>query len=242
MNLTTYSLERLEKLEQETILRYFNDISLAKNGDNYRVSLYDSMILHLIRGDFDNSFLSESLVDFEESEKAVFFQLARNYSYLVFYDGNSRCWIDSVEGVTLQDIDLICTRLLDNYDFLLRVAKEGGEIVLKQLSHFQKSIMSQAGSVLDYLRNTFFDDNALLRFLIEISKEDGIYADLSNKQKIKMCTYLRNLKISGDTSSFELEKGLKMYLSESRIDNFLNGDASKCQDFVSMFLDINYNF
>ena len=142
-------LKRLEKLEQDTIVKYFEKIPFSNYKENNLFSLYDFMIVHLLRGDLNHSFLSDNLEDLEEEEKENLFDLVQNYSYLIFYDGNSRCWMDSLEGVTLQDMDLVCLRLLDNYDFLLKIAKEGGETVLKPLAQFQKSTISKEGSVLE---------------------------------------------------------------------------------------------
>ena len=241
-------LKRLEKLEQDTIVQYFESIPFSNHKQNNLVSLYDSMIVHLLRGDLNNSFVSDSLVDLEEQEKRNLLELVRNYSYLVFYHGNSHCWMDSLEGVTLQDLDLVCLRLLDNYDFLLEIARKGGESVLKQLSQFQKSIISKKGSVLEYLRNAFFDDKSLIKFLIEISKSDGLYANLSDNEKIKMFIYLRkelsDLSKNNEKSSFtDIENELLkiFYMNENHFCGNEN-DLSKSQDFVSMFLDINYNY
>ena len=149
------------------------------------------MIVHLLRGDLNDSFLSDNFVDLEENEKRDLLELVQNYSYLIFYQGNSSCWMDSLEGVTLEDMDLVCLRIIDNYDFLLKIARKGGESVLKQLSQFQKSVMSKDGSVLEYLRNTFCDDKSLIKFLIEISKTDGLYAGLSDDEKKKIYSIIR---------------------------------------------------
>ena len=244
--ISAYSLERLEKLEQKVIVSHLEELSLNRNSQKYLVSLYDSMIFYLVNGDLDGSFLSKYLEKLDVSSRKSVFDLARRYSYLVFYDGSSRCWIDSVEGVTCQDLDLICSKLLDNYDFLLRIAKEGGELVLEQLSYFQKSSMSQEGSVLDYLRNTFEDDDVLMKFLIEVSSTNGIYAGLTNLEKIKMCFCLRKMlyeyseKI--DYSSIGYEQKLSVIFAMSKDYSLLEDIPFESQNFVSMFLNVNYNF
>lgn len=238
------SIELLEKLEQKTILYYLNDINLSKS----KKELYDSMFNHLLNGDFDDSFLSKSLEDLDDDSRKAILTLGKNYSFLIFYEGSSSLWLDSIEGVTLQDMDLVCLRLLDNYDFLLKIARVGGEIVLKQLSAFQKSMISKEGSVVEYLRNTFYNDDALIKFLIGISKKEGIYASLNDLEKIKLCISLRN-RLSSFVGENEICSSTKF---EDKLTTILlmreyNGDSlenvsSESYSFISQFLDINYNF
>lgn len=238
------SIELLEKLEQKTILYYLNDINLSKS----KKELYDSMFNHLLNGDFDDSFLSKSLEDLDDDSRKAILTLGKNYSFLIFYEGSSSLWLDSIEGVTLQDMDLVCLRLLDNYDFLLKIARVGGEIVLKQLSAFQKSMISKEGSVVEYLRNTFYNDDALIKFLIGISKKEGIYASLNDLEKIKLCISLRN-RLSSFVGENEICSSTKF---EDKLATILlmreyNGDSlenvsSESYSFISQFLDINYNF
>lgn len=241
-------LKRLEKLEQDTIIQYFESIPFSNHKQDNLVCLHDFMIVHLLRGNLNDSFLSDNFVDLEEDEKRNLLELVQNYSYLIFYQGNSSCWMDSLEGVTLEDMDLVCLRIIDNYDFLLKIARKGGESVLKQLSQFQKSVMSKDGSVLEYLRNTFCDDKSLIKFLIGISKTDGLYAGLSDDEKIEMCIYLRKelnelLKNNEKYSYMDIENELLKIFSMNE-NHFCDteNELFKSQDFVSMFLDINYNY
>ena len=238
------SIELLERLEQKTILYYLSDINLSKS----KKELYDSMFNHLLNGDFDEAFLSKSLEDLDDDSRKAILTLGKNYSFLIFYEGSSSLWLDSIEGVTLQDMDLVCLRLLDNYDFLLKIARVGGEIVLKQLSSFQKSTISKEGSVVEYLRNTFYNDDALIKFLIGISKKEGIYASLNDLEKIKLCISLRNRLSSfvGENEScsstkFEDKLATILLMSEYNGDSLENA-SSESYSFISQFLDINYNF
>ena len=238
------SIELLEKLEQKTILYYLSDINLSKS----KKELYDSMFNHLLNGDFDDSFLSKSLEDLDDDSRKAILTLGKNYSFLIFYEGSSSLWLDSIEGVTLQDMDLVCLRLLDNYDFLLKIARVGGEIVLKQLSAFQKSIISKEGSVVEYLRNTFYNDDALIKFLIGISKKEGIYASLNDLEKIKLCISLRN-RLSSFVGENEIcsstkfeDKLATIIIMREYNDDSLENVSSESYSFISQFLDINYNF
>ena len=177
-----FSLKRLERLKEVNISRYLEVINL-----DTIMGFYDSLVNHTFHGDFDEEFLSKSLLGLDSEEKGEIFQLARKYKGLCFYAGSETLWSDSIGGVTLSDVDLVCMRLLDNYDFLLGLAKDGGEKALKQLSTFQN--MATSGSVIDSLRRTFPDDDLLKDIVIEMSKEDGRYKGLSNRQKEILCSY-----------------------------------------------------
>jgi len=185
---TNDSLKRLEKLKQATIMNYLEVVNLDTIMD-----FYDSMVEHLFRGDLDSSFLSKSLVGLDKEEKSEIFQLARKYKDLCFYMGDAQYWSDSIEGVYLTDLDLVCMKLFDNYDFLLGLAKDGGESALKQLVAFQDGSMPLSGSVVDFLRNSFENDDALKDIIIEMSKTDGEYAGLSDKQKEILCSFPKGI-------------------------------------------------
>ena len=179
-----FSLERLEILKQANIKRFLEVINLETI-----MGFYDSLVEHTFHGEFDEEFLSKSLLGLDSEEKGEIFQLARKYKGLCFYAGSPTLWADSIGGVTLSDVDLVCMRLLDNYDFLLGLAKDGGEQALKQLNQFQGGTMASSGSVIDSLRRAFSNDDVLKDIVIEMSKSDGKYKGLSDKQKEILCTY-----------------------------------------------------
>lgn len=177
-------VQRLEVLKQATILNYLDEI----NFDNI-MELYDVMIEHLLQGDFDDVFLSKYLIGLDEEEKAEIFQLARRFKPLCFYMGDAAYWTDSIEGVYLSDLDFVSMKLLDNFDFLLGISKEGGDAALKQLMAFQGGHMSVSGSVIDCLRNSFGNDDILKDIILEMSTRGGNYSGLKDFQKEILCTY-----------------------------------------------------
>jgi hypothetical protein len=179
-----FSVKRLEHIKQETILKYLETVDLDSI-----MGFYDSMVDHVFNGDLDHEFLSKSLMGLDTEEKSEIFQLARRYKGLCFLMGDSAYWADSIDGVTLSDVDLVCMKLFDNYDFLLGLAKDGGEQTLKSFNAFNKGSFSTSGSVIDSLRTIFGDDDTLKDILIEMSKEDGKYQGLTNRQKEILCTY-----------------------------------------------------
>lgn len=184
MNQEEIRVNRLEKLKQETILHYLKDIHFEDPKDLYQV-----MMKHVFMGDLDYHFLSRYLEGVEEEEKQRIFALGRKYQSLCFYQGDFHYWMDSIEGVYLNDLDLVSMKVLDHYDFLLGLIKDGGEEVLKQLKAFQKTPMEKNGSIIDFLRNTFIEDDILKKILIEMSKENSSYNIFTEKEKQILCHY-----------------------------------------------------
>ena len=67
-----FSLKRLESLKQLNIKRFLEVINL-----DTIMGFYDSLVDHTFHGDFDQDFLSRSLLGLDSEEKGEIFQLAR---------------------------------------------------------------------------------------------------------------------------------------------------------------------
>lgn len=177
-------VQRLENLKQIVLLNYLDSIDFEKSKDFYNI-----LMEKVFHGDFDYCFLSKSFAGADEEEKKEVFHLARKYQSLCFYKGDFQYWADSIGGVYASDLDFVSMRVLDHYDFLLGLVRDFGEDVLKLLKSFENSSMSLEGSVIDYLRNCFENDDLLKEILMELSKEDGDYKDFNLEQKRILCTY-----------------------------------------------------
>lgn len=201
------SIERLEKLKDVMILNNLAEVDLD-NKSNY----YDTLLYKTFNGEFDDSFLSNNLDGLNDTERNEVLSLARKYNYLCFYLGEFENWVDSVEGVTLLDLDLISEKLLDNYDYLIKLALNG-EDVLKFLGKFQNNELFKKGSVIALLRNGFYNDDVLESILIEMSKADGNYKEFNDNQKIILCNYPLGVLyrvVGEDTNIISLEELKKM--------------------------------
>lgn len=237
-------MEELEKLKQETIVHYLDEIDANSDMD-----LYDKMLDHLFQGDFDQ-LLEDSALNSDDRNKIL--DLARKYSCLCFFQGDINYWADSIEGVYLNDLDLVCLKLLDNYHFLIQLAAEGGEDVLKQLVAFQKTDMASESAIIDYLRNTFYDDDTLKKVLQNISKVDGDYSIFTDEQKSILCTYPDGIlyHLTDDNkvnlvSVKELEEKMRGDIINdeefdfSLLNSYLKSDIDT---FEKMILDIYYDY
>lgn len=190
-------IKRLEELKDALIISDLSETNL----DNL-LETYDSMLYKTFSGEFDDAFLSDNLTGLDEEKRAEILALSRKYNSLCFYLGEFDNWLDSIEGVTLSDLDLTAMKLLDNYDYLIRLAKNGGEDVLKFLSKFQGSELFKRGAIIALLRSSFYSDEILEKVLIEMVKEDGNYKDFNDKQKLVLCNYPEGVlyKVNEDKS------------------------------------------
>ena len=179
--------KRLEEIKLKMIQRCVSEINLDSEYDKY-----DAMIYYTFsEGKFDDAFLSDNLKNLDKNERNDVINLARKYSYLCFYHGNFDNWEDSVEGVTKSNYDLISIKLFDSFDYLIRLAKNGGEDVLKLLNKCRTNEEFNNSAVISKLRPGISDnensrgyDDILETILIEMSKETGQYKDFTDTQKI----------------------------------------------------------
>lgn len=172
------SVERLENLKQATILNSLETIDLSR-----RIDLYDTMIHLFVKGSLDDDFSSSIFEDIDDSEKEKMHELARKYLSLCFFVGDSDYWADSVEGMTLDNLDFICMRIFDNYNFLLELIKDDKLEVLDNLEAIQATNVFSNKIIIDYLRCSFNDDKLLKEVLTDFVDEDGEYYNLSVKDK-----------------------------------------------------------
>lgn len=186
MESTSTITKRLQILEDAMILNHLSEIDF--DSDDERSLAYQLLLKKTFEeGEFDDIFLSENLDGLDKSERQEIIDLARKYNRACFLQGDFYNWGDSVEGVTLGKPELISERLLSNYDYLIRLAKNGGVDVLKFLDKFQSSELFRNGAVIALLRNRFCDDDTLETILIEMANENGKYKDFTDTQKIIMC-------------------------------------------------------
>ena len=218
------SNKRFEDLKNVVLLRYLDNIEL----DEESMNLCDKIIYYFCKGELDNEFYSSYLngLSFEEKNKVM--KLVHEYIDLCFYDGNSDYWIDSVEGIPLKDAQFICLKILDNVNFLVRLANKGGKNVLDFLRIFSDKESYNESSVVEYLRNSFRYDDVLENILLEMSKENSVYNVFDDKQKAILCSYPQGvLFFEGDG---EVKYSNPALLS-TRINNILDDNEDEINSF-----------
>ena len=177
------SEKRIFDLKPYVILRYSEDIDF-----NNEAELYDSLISHLAKGDLDDSIYSSHLEDVSKEEKKIIMDLVHEYSSLCFKKGNPDYWTDSVFDIPILDYEYICTRILDNYNFLIMIAKSGGREALDLISSFFGVDEYSNSSIIDFLRNAFIDDKVLEKVIIDMSNKDSLYNIFTKRELALLCT------------------------------------------------------
>ena len=160
-------INRLEKLKQETILRYTDEIDFDQD-----LSLYDVMINHFVNGDLDDVFDTSVTKGMSDTERKDLFDLTREFVGLCFSNGDVDYWLDSLENTPIFDYSLIAYSIFNSFDFLLGLAKDLRDTAL-----------------VNYLKNTFVDDKVLSSVLLDMSKKNSFYNIFTDEQKGILLNY-----------------------------------------------------
>lgn len=210
------STQRLEILIAEMIMNNLTGIDF--NNEEERYLAFETLLYKtIVEGEFDDIFLSENLEGLSKEERKNVLNLARQYNSLCFYRGDFDYWLDSVEGVTNSETYMTAELLLRNYDYLIRLAKNGGKEVLELLKKFEGSGKFNNSSVVATLLLKFCDTNTLETILKEMAKEDGEYKDFSVTQKVIMCDAPDGVLYRQDENNVEIitVKELKKIISNN---------------------------
>ena len=183
-NIIDEGIRRVEKLKQETILRYTEEIDFDQE-----LSLYDVMISHFVNGDLDAVFDTSVTNEMSDKEKKALFDLTREFVGLCFSNGDSDYWLDSLENTPIYDYSLIAYSIFSSYDFLLGLAKDGGRDVLELLVSLRASEDLRDTAIVSYLKNTFVDEKVLSSVLIDMSGKSSFYNIFTDEQKGILLNY-----------------------------------------------------
>lgn len=212
------NIERLEKLKQETILKYTADIDF-----DHDLSLYDVMITHFANGDLDEAFLTDVTTGMDKKEVAALFALAREFQGLCFCKGEAEYWLDSLENTPVHDYSIIACSIFDSFNYLLGLAKDGGRDVLELLVSLRASEELRDAAVVEYLRTTFVDDRALTAILFDMADERGAYGIFTDEQKGILLNYPEGTLYSYGDNEIKITSPLVLGV---QIYNNVNGDRT----------------
>lgn len=181
----TQQISRLNNLRNEVVMQYSDVIDY--DGDRDFI-ITDAIFDHLVKGDLNDFYESPLLEGMEEDERNRVLSSINKYSYVLFHDQNQENWYDSID-MPLVDYDTIALRLLNYYDFLIRVYKNGGERALKELAKYVDYDAFGDTSVVDFLTGTFINDEVLEKVIIDMSLEDGPYKDFDTDKRACLLMY-----------------------------------------------------
>lgn len=238
-------IKRLEKIKQETILRYTSEIDFDQE-----LSLYDVMIRHFANGDFDEIFDASVLNGMDKKSKNEIFGLTREYMGLCFTKGDVDYWLDSLEDTPVSDYNLIAYSIFDSFDFLLELAKEGGRDVLELLVCLRASEDLRDTAIVNYLKNTFIDDKVLINVLLDMASNESFYNIFTDEQKGILLTYPEGTLYAYKDNEIRITSplilGVEIY-NHVNVDNQITEiDTSDLEPLVltlsEFFRDNNFDF
>lgn len=242
------SVKRIIKLKDEVILRYSENIDYDDE-----LSLYDVMMEHFVKGDLDDVFLTDTTKDMSAIETKQLFDLVRPYVELCFAKGDVDYWLDSVENAMISDYEFIAASIFDTFDYLLEVAKAGGKNVLEQLVALRECEFLRDEAVLQYLRNTFINDQTLKKVLVDMAAEDSYYKIFSNEQKGVLLNYPEGTLYSYGEGNIRITSPLilgrrmfndfNQYISDDLIGDITEQNTNEVIKTLSNFFeDDSFNF
>ena len=204
----TRKVHSLEKLKDTVIINYLSDINL----DN-EVDIYDKLIRHFFNGDLDDYYDNSLFDNISYDSKTDILNAVRKYSYLCFYNKDINNWIDSVDGIPIEDYNLITYQLLDNFDFLLRLYLYGGEDSLKLLDDYSNSTFFNTDlSAVEDVKRNFVTDEILFSTFKELSSSDGYFDVFTKNEKNALIRYAEGIIYFYDNDKVVINNPLALSL------------------------------
>ena len=184
MNNVSSACKKFCDLEETTILGLLNeDCKTYDSSCDKELIICDRLLFHFSNGDFDKKFDSIYLEGLSDNEKDNIINIVSKYRYLCFKDGNCEYWTDSIREASLREAVYVTTKILDNYNFLIKLCRDGGEDVLKSISKLYGKENDLDTSVIDRLRCMFYDDTLLENILLQMSSSDNLSYKLKEKEE-----------------------------------------------------------
>lgn len=245
----------VKKLKDIVILRYLDEINFDEGN-----SLYEVLLRHLFSGDLNKEYDCELLHKYSDYEKNEILNECNKYSHLcLIYNDYSK--FDESVNSHVDDKDFILLKLLENYDFIVRLYLDNKDI-LEELSKYENNLEVNSYSVIETLRSDFDNDEILIDCLSRMVSENKFYDMFScerrsilykyplgllyikedNKCKsrsvLDVATYLYNYVAKDDVTSEEIGDNP---LLVNQISKFLNGDFFDFKETVIEISDNYYN-
>ena len=160
------SISLIGKLEDICIERYLDEINFKLDDDSSNdLYLCDVMIEHLSKGDLNDVYESELLDSFKEEDKQYLLGIVSSNSDICFINNSSEYWLDSINYLEVNDYKFAVKKILDNFEFLLKICIQCGEGKLKLLSSIKDENLHINQSIVDSIRENFETDDEIIGLL-----------------------------------------------------------------------------
>lgn len=227
-------------LKDTIILRYTKDINFDDD------SFYTIFLDHLLNGDLDDVYSNSILDNLSLEDKNNVLFDARNFSHLIFVNGDFRRYEESIDCPSTLDKDYILIKLLDNYDFLIRLIVFNKEIVL-ELERYKSKLGYSYYSIIDKIRNNFNNDEILVEAMSKLINEDKERLLFNDENRVLLYTYPMGVMFIKDNDKYRVFSPVEI---ASHIYNYVSNDKLSINDInnnpllidhISKFLNDTFN-
>ena len=160
------SVGLIGKLEDVCLERYLDEINFKLDDDSSNdLYLCDVMVEHLSKGDLNDVYESDLIESFREDDKKKLLDLVSKNSDICFVNNSSEYWIDTINYIEVEDYRFAVKKILDNFEFLLKVCINCGENKLRLLSSLKDQKLHINQSIVDSIRDSFESDEEIFSLL-----------------------------------------------------------------------------
>ena len=244
----------IKKFKDIIVLKYLNEINFDDED-----SLYIVLVKHLINGDLDEEYTNEYLDKYNKYERLSILKECREYSHLFLLYNDPTKYDESVNS-HVNDKDFILLKLLENYDFLIRLYLIN-EDILDELSKYENNIDVNRYSVIEVIRSDFSNDEILIECLDRIVNEKKYYDLINIKNRSVLYSYPIGILYTKDNNKYnsrsllDIGTGIYNYIAKddirvdeirdnpllvNQISKFLNGDLFDFKETIIKLSDDYY--
>ena len=161
------SVGLIGKLEDVCLERYLDEINFKLDDDSSNdLYLCDVMVEHLSKGDLNDVYESDLIESFREDDKKKLLDLVSKNSDICFVNNSSEYWLDTINYIEVEDYKFAVKKILDNFEFLLKVCIKCGENKVKLLSSLKDDKLHINQSIVDSIRDNFDSQIAFFKDII----------------------------------------------------------------------------
>ena len=156
----------INKLEDVCIDRYLDEMDFKIDfEDPNDLCLCDVMIEHLAKGDLNDVYESKQLNKYNEGDRLEILNNVSNNNDICFVENAPEYWLEAINYIDVDDYKFAVKKILDNIEFLIKIAINCGEDKLKLLNSLKNENIHINQSIVDSLRESYMNDEEIINLL-----------------------------------------------------------------------------
>lgn len=159
-------IDIINKLEDVCIDRYLDEMDFKIDfEDPNDLYLCDVMIEHLTKGDLNDVYESNQLDKYNEEDRLKILNYVSNNNDICFVENTPEYWLEAINYIDVDDYKFAVKKILDNIEFLIKIAINCGEDKLKLLNSLKDENIHINQSIVDSLRDNYMNDEEIIKLL-----------------------------------------------------------------------------